>query len=82
MGRQRLSVDWTLHVITENAHVAITGPKTVFDVGFMEPQLGVGSRSNDVAIDAYANPNIMQDCESIALGRGVLNLFDKQSNNG
>ncbi|MED6125091.1 methyl-CpG-binding domain-containing protein [Stylosanthes scabra] len=53
-----------------------------FDAGFMEPQLGLGSRSNDVAVDAYANASIMQGCESVALGSGVLHPFDKQSNNG
>ncbi|RYR41982.1 hypothetical protein Ahy_A08g038437 isoform A [Arachis hypogaea] len=56
-----------------------------FDDAFMEPQLGLGSHNNDVAVDTYANESIMQGtlqgCESVALGSSVLNPFDKQSDN-
>ena len=69
-----------------NISAGTFGALKAVDVGWKEPQLGIVSCSNDVAVDACTNASILQgrwqDCESVALGSSVLNLFDKQSNDG
>lgn len=54
------------------------------DAGYMEPQLGIVSRSN-IGVDAYTTASIMQGnsqgCVSVPLGGSILN-FEKKSDDG